>query len=237
LRVILQLRMTAIEIPTTRGSTKPPAPLVAADAPAGKVWLVPLTVDQYHQMIETGILAEGEPIELLDGSLFFKDRSAVGKDPMSVGPDHSLTVKKLARLDRKLNRFGCHIQTQQPVTIPDYDEPEPDGAIVIGKPEDYAGRNPGPADVTCVIEVSDSSLRIDRTTKLRVYADAGIPQYVIINLADRVIEVYSQPMTGRGRYAETTTLLPGTRVEFLTDKSLGTSLKSRIVVAVKSILP
>jgi hypothetical protein len=221
--------MTVVQIPTTRSPAKPHKIWIADDMPGGKVCQVLLTVDQYHLMIESGILTEGEPIELLDGFLVRKDRSAAGKDPMTVGPDHSLTVKKLARLDRKLNRFGCHIQTQQPVTIPDHDEPEPDGAIVVGRPEDYAGRNPGPGDVTCVIEVSDSSLRVDRTTKLRVYADAGIPQYVIINLVDRVIEVYSRPMSGR--YADTTTLFPGKRVELLT------ASKARLVVSVTSLLP
>lgn len=229
--------MTAIGIPATRQPRKLPAPQIAADLGAGMVWQVPLTVDQYHRMIETGILAEGDPIELLDGFLVLKDRSAVGKDPMSVGPDHALSVKKLARLDRKLERFGCHIQTQQPLTIPNRDEPEPDGAIVIGRPEDYSGRNPGPGDVTCVIEVSDSSLRTDRARKLPVYADAGIPQYVIVNLVDRVIEVYTLPMPGRGRYAEATTLRPGKRVEFLVAAAGGIASKARLAVSVKSILP
>jgi len=200
-------------------------------SPVESKWQVPLTVDQYHQMIETGILAEGEPIELLDGVLVRKDRSAAGEDPMTVGQGHSFAVQALVELNPKLARLGCHMRVQQPLTIPNIDEPEPDGAIVRGTKRDYRQRHPGPGDVTCVIEVSDSSLRVDRTAKLRVYADAGIGQYVIINLVDRLVEVYSRPMTGRGRYAESTTLLPGKRVEFMT------TAKGRLMVSVKSLLP
>lgn len=210
----------------------------------GGIRQVPLTVEQYHRMIETGILAEGEPVELLGGALVHKDRSAAGEDEMTVGHEHVLSVKKLARLDRKLGRSGCHMQTQQPVTIPDFDEPEPDGAIVAGEPDDYAGRLPGPGDVSCIIEVADSSLRIDRTVKLPVYADAGIPQYVIVNLVDRVVEVYMRPLAGRGRYAEATTLRIGQRVQLLTSRSGGakhtTNVKSKrtgLAVPVRSLLP
>ena len=51
----------------------------------------------------------------------------------------------------------------------------------------------------CVIEVSDSSLPSDRTTKQRIYASAGIAQYIILNLADRQAEVYEEPKPD-GRY-------------------------------------
>ena len=60
---------------------------------------------------------------------------------------------------------------------------------MLGKLTDYTDRHPGAADLTCVIEVSDSSLRWCRTTKLRIYAGSGIARYIIINLPDRVVEV------------------------------------------------
>lgn len=208
---------------------------------SGSVRRVPLTVEQYHRMIETGILAEGAPVELLGGTLVRKDRSAAGEDPMSVGLDHIYSVQALAELDPKLRRLGCYIRIQQPVTIPDFDEPEPDGAIVKESKEDYRSRNPNPGEVSCIIEVADSSLRIDRAVKLPVYADAGIPQYVIVNLVDRVVKVYSQPLVGRGHYAEATTLRVGQRVELLTSRSAGgkggKSAKNRLAVAVKHLLP
>lgn len=176
-----------------------------------------LTVDQYHQMIKSGILREGAPIELLDGVLVYKDRSARGRDPMSIGELHALVVTLLADLGPALRSRGCHVRAQNPILLPPHHEPEPDGAIVKGVPRDYATRLPGASDVACVIEVADSSLAYDQTTKLQVYAQAGIPQYVIINLVGAQIEVYEQPVPAEGRYVqaavvkagETLTLLAG----------------------------
>lgn len=169
------------------------------DETAGRVRLAPLTVDQYEAMIAQGILPEGEPIELIDGLLVPKDRSAAGGDPMTVGPEHQLVVKKLTRLAPRFDALGCHLSIQGPVRLPPQDEPEPDAAVVAGAPEDYLRRHPGPAEVWSVIEVADSSLARDRTTKLRIYAAAGIQQYVIVNLVDRRVEVHEEPLQD-GRY-------------------------------------
>lgn len=166
----------------------------------------PLTVRQYHKMIEQGILPEGEPYELLDGQIVRKNRAAAGEDPMTVGHGHTWVVEELAELNARLRKLGCHIRIQQPISLPPRDEPEPDGAIVSGARDDYRGKHPGAEDVLCVIEVADASLKHDRTVKLRTYADAGIAQYVILNLRDRAAEVYSQPMSGRHRYGQSVTL-------------------------------
>src|SRR5688500_16701703 len=152
-------------------------------------------------MVDDGILPEGEPFELIYGQVTRKIRSADGEDAMTVGEHHIWCVKRLAKLGRQLEAAGCHVQTQQPVTLPPYNEPEPDAAIVIGTEDDYLGRKPGAADVTCVVEVADSSLKYDRTVKLAIYADSGIGVYFIINLRDRVVERYSEPQPGTGAYA------------------------------------
>lgn len=193
--------------------------------------LLPLTVEQYHQMLATGILVGGDPYELLDGHIFHKDRSAAGEDPMSVGHEHTWVVQKLNRLNPKLEKLGCHMRTQVPVTLPPYDEPEPDGSVAFGTEDDYVGRHPGAADVTCVIEVADSSLRRDRTTKLRIYANSGIAQYVIINLPDRIIEVYTHPRKGRGRYGPAVTLGPADTL------ALPTAKGKTLAVRVRDLLP
>lgn len=195
--------------------------------------LWPLTVAQYHRMIEDGVLPEGEPLELLDGYIFHKDRSAAGEDPMTVGHLHVWVVKTLARFSARLRSMGCHLQTQQPVSLPPYDEPEPDGAIVLGKEDDYHDRLPSATEVTCVVEVADSSLQRDRTTKLRIYAAAGIPCYIIINLADRVIEVYTQPMgkDRAARYGRKETLSGRQSVQFPAARG------RRLAVPVRKLLP
>ena len=163
--------------------------------------VVPITVDQYHRMIETGILEEGEPIELLDGMLVRKDRSAAGEDPLTVGNLHAWVVSELPIVPAALVKRDCHCRSQLPVSLPPDGEPELDGAIVRGLPRQYLHGHPVAADVSCAIEVSDSSLNLDRSTKQRIYADAAIPQYLIINLVDRLVEEYRNPVKGSGRYA------------------------------------
>lgn len=193
--------------------------------------VMPLTVDQYHRMIDGGIIEEGEPYELLNGWVVHKDRSAAGEDPMTVGNQHAWAVKNLAKLSRKLERLGCHMQTQQPVSLPPYDEPEPDGAIIVGAEDDYRDRHPAAADATCVIEVADASLNRDRKVKLRTYAEAGIEQYVIVNLVDRVCEVHTQPLMEKGCYERSEVLTPGKSVRFRT-----ASTKS-LAIPVRQLLP
>lgn len=171
-------------------------PLLLEEPAAERTELVPLTVEQYHRMIAAGILEEGEPIELLDGLLVAKDRGP----GMTVHPLHSMMINKLLLLAHRFQRLGCHLRSQSPVTIVPRNEPEPDASIVRGRPEDYIDRHPEPADTSCVIEVADSSLARDRTTKQRIYAGAGVPQYCLINLASRRIEIYEDPDREHGTY-------------------------------------
>src|SRR5437764_815669 len=158
--------------------------------------LVGLTVEQYHRMIDRGILEEGAPIELLDGILVRKDRAKAGEDPRTVGNEHLWAVENLRRVMRDVESHGFFVLSQQPITLPPDGEPEPDGAIVRGTIDDYRRRKPVAADVSCVIEVADSSLDRDRGTKQRIYADAGIGQYIIINLFEKTVEVYERPIRG-----------------------------------------
>lgn len=184
------------------------------DAAFGRARVVPLTVDQYHEMAAAGILDADIAIELLDGMLVAKERGGSTEGgTATVSPRHALCVALLARLAQRLARPAGHLRTQQPITIPPTQEPEPDVAFVRGAAEDYAVHHPGPADVSCVVEVADSSLHRDRTLKLRIYANAEIPQYVIVNLVDGCLEVHDQPDAAAGRYRRTTTLHPGAMLE------------------------
>jgi hypothetical protein len=83
---------------------------------------------------------------------------------------------------------------------------------VFGTLGDYPDRHPDPRDVSCIIEVADSSLQIDRTVKLEIYARAGIPWYLNVNLVDRAIEVYGDPNRRTGRYRERSTVARAGRV-------------------------
>ena len=158
-----------------------------------------LSATQVHAMLVAGILPNAGALELIDGLLVWKDRTAHGGGVMTIGEKHNLVIKLLARLDPDLALQGSHMQTQGPVRLSGTDEPEPDGAIVRGDPRDYADQTPTSADVTCVLEVADSSLEYDRTTKATLYGRAGIPQYVIVNLRHLCLEVFADPADGAYR--------------------------------------
>jgi Uma2 family endonuclease len=187
--------------------------IVAVNSPA----VVPLTVEQYHDMIRTGILESGSPIELIDGVLIAKDRSCRGGKPLSHDPPHALCITRLQRLDRLLEPLGIHLRSQLPVALGSTSEPEPDGAVVRGAPERFADHHPEPKDLLAIIEVADSSLRYDRTTKKRKYAEAAIPQYWIVNLIDRVIEVYHSPVPAERVFEQHADFLPGQTVRLNLD--------------------
>ncbi len=82
---------------------------------------------------------------------------------------------------------------QNPVALRRHGEPQPDVALVEGLP---SGRLPGPAEIAPIVEVADTSLAYDRERKLPLYAEAGIPEVWIVNLADNVVEVYAEPTSG-----------------------------------------
>jgi Uma2 family endonuclease len=84
---------------------------------------------------------------------------------------------------------------QDPITL-EIGEPEPDVAIVRGNFRDYRRRHPGGADIGLLIEVADASLQFDRVQKRLEYARAEVPQYWIVNLVNRCLEVHRTPAGG-----------------------------------------
>ena len=190
-----------------------------------------LTVDQFHRMIETGILPEGEPVELIDGVLVRKDCGALGETSMAHSPRHALGITRLQRLNRLFEPHNCHVRYQLPVTLSEVQEPEPDAAVVRGLAEAYGDHHPKPGEILATIEVADSSLEYDRTTKQRLYARAGIAQYWIVNLPEEQIEVYETPVPVEGRYARRTDYKRGHTVRLTLSSTIG------IDVLVSEVLP
>ncbi|MDZ8106092.1 MAG: Uma2 family endonuclease [Nostoc sp. DedQUE12a] len=142
------------------------------------------TIEEYHQLIELGFLKEGDRIELIRGELI---------QMVAKGTPHTVCGSILCRqLDRLLGDRAV-IRGQDPITLPNQSEPEPDVAIARGKDEDYLAHHPYPEDIFLVVEISDSTLDYDQTKKLELYAEAGIANYWIVNLNARQLESYSQP--------------------------------------------
>jgi Uma2 family endonuclease len=142
-----------------------------------------ITVEQYHAMLEHGIFHSDDPIELLDGVIVQK--------PVK-NPWHSVSNDAARQALEGVIRSDWCIRVQNPITLAT-SEPEPDLAVVRENPRDYSSRHPNPNQVGLVIEIADSSLERDRVLKQRIYADAGIPWYWLVDLRGRALEVYSQP--------------------------------------------
>jgi Uma2 family endonuclease len=210
-------------------ATISPSSDLLRDAVEGRATLLPWTAEQYHWAISTGFLAEDPAYELLDGWIVRKDRSAAGEDPITIGDRHRLSVNAIADLGPEFKPHGCFVQTQQPITLPPKHVPEPDGSIVRGVSKDYRNGPPGPAHVLCVIEVADASLQRDRGVKLKAYAAAGIPLYVIVNLTDDQVEVCR--LTAASGYAAPQLLRRGETL------SLPTATNAIVEVAVDALLP
>lgn len=167
------------------------------------------TADEYRRMAELGVIGPDERVELLDGYV-------VPKMPQNV-PHRSAVLRLSTRLSPRLPA-GWVVMTQCPVLL-GRTEPEPDGAVLRGADSDYDTRHPVPADVGVVIEVSDTSLATDRGPKGRLYAQAGIPVYWIVNVDDKQIEVYTDPdpSSAPPAYRTRTDYLPGQAVPLVLD--------------------
>jgi Uma2 family endonuclease len=162
---------------------QPPAVVPPELAAVPSDLIMRLRVDQYHDMIRTGVLTEDSPVELLDGWLVFK---------MPKNPPHRIATRKGRVALEKILPAGWYVDTQEPITTED-SEPEPDVSVVRGDTEQYPDHNPGPQDVGLLVEVADTTLQRDRTTKKQLYARARIPVYWIINLVDNQVEVHTDP--------------------------------------------
>jgi len=142
-----------------------------------------LSVQQYHDMIQAGILTADDPVELLEGWLVPK---------MPKNPPHRVTTELAAEALRSVVPPGWYVTNQEPVTT-STSEPEPDISVVQGRPRDYTDRHPGPEHLAMVVEISDSSISRDRGIKRRAYARAGVPIYWIIDVTERRVEIHTHP--------------------------------------------
>lgn len=151
-------------------------------------------VDDFRKMTEAGILPEESGWEVIDGYLI---------DKMTIGSRHASIVNRLTKLLIASLGETAVVSVQNPLLIDEYNAPEPDVAVLAPRSDYYADRHPAASDVLLLIEVSASSLTLDRDVKLKLYADAGVREVWLVNLADETIEQYSSP--GNGQYGTLST--------------------------------
>lgn len=145
-------------------------------------------VDEYHRMVEVGLLSMDARVELIEGEII---------EMSPIGSAHGGTVNRSnAFLNRKLGK-AVILAVQNPIRLDDFSEPQPDLALLKPRKDFYSNAHPTPEDVLVVIEIAESSANYDRNVKLPLYARAGIPEVWLMVLQKAVIEVYSQPKNGK----------------------------------------
>ncbi|MEB3357621.1 MAG: Uma2 family endonuclease [Synechococcales bacterium] len=145
-----------------------------------KLW----TVDDYHRMVETGILTEGDRVELLEGQI-------IEMNPQL--PPHAATTQRAFRYLDRLLETVAYVRMQLPVTLKPKSEPEPDIAVVRIDANEYGDRHPTPEDIFLIIEVADSTLLGDRQQKALIYAKANIADYWILDVNTKQVYVFREP--------------------------------------------
>jgi len=181
------------------------------------------TRKEYDRLIELGVLHEDERIELLGGQMIVAEPK---------GTPHSTAIGLTADALRLAFGQGWVVRVQDPVALDDESEPEPDVVVVAGTHRDYSSEHP--SRTALLVEVAESTLGFDRRYKGSLYARAGVSDYWIVNLIDRVVEIHRAPGSATGarfgwRYADVRTFREGASVSPLA--------RADITIAVADLLP
>lgn len=142
------------------------------------------TVQQYELMLEAGVFAESDRLELINGEI---------RVMSPIGRKHAVCVAKATKnFERKLGDRTI-IWAQNPILLSNYFQPRPDLAILKLRDDFYAEALPTPDDILLLIEVADSTIAYDRDVKSSLYAANGVPEMWLFDVNKRVVEGYSQP--------------------------------------------
>jgi Uma2 family endonuclease len=160
-----------------------------------------ISVEEYFRMGEVGILDPDEKTELLDGVIFTVTKK---------GSPHALLVERLNVLLVHALTPGYRIRPQLPLPVSEFSSPQPDQAVVR-RGQSRPGHHPEHAEL--IVEVSDSSLSKDRGLKRRIYAQAGVPEYWVVNVPARCIEVSRDPDPATGTYRGSETFAAGAQLK------------------------
>jgi Uma2 family endonuclease len=142
------------------------------------------TVDDYYRMAEVGILTESDRVELIEGEI-------VEMSP--IGDRHLMSVTRANMIFARGLGDRVVVSVQNAAYMDRYNEPQPDVVLIRPREGFYGTGRPHPEDVVLLIEVSDSTLRFDRTVKLPIYARNGIREVWIVDLKTDAIHVHREP--------------------------------------------
>jgi Uma2 family endonuclease len=159
------------------------------------------TVKEYHRMGKAGIFTEDDRVELLDGEIV--EMAAIGKR-------HAYTVLTLNELFTDQLRRRAVVSPQNPLSLGETSEPQPDLMLLVPPAARYRDRLPQPSDVLLLIEVADTSAAFERRVKLPLYARAGVREVWLVDLKQGIIQVFRQPSLGG--YLSVTRVTKGERL-------------------------
>ncbi|MBE9005445.1 Uma2 family endonuclease [Fortiea sp. LEGE XX443] len=156
------------------------------------------TIDEYHRMINAGILSDHK-VELLNGEI-------VEMSPE--GEPHAYCSYEAAEYLMDLLGKSVAVRQAKPITLPNNSEPEPDIAVVQRLGDEYRKHHPYPENIFLLIEYANSSLEKDLEIKSKIYAQAGILEYWVVNLKKQYLVIFREILDGE--YATKKTLTTGT---------------------------
>ncbi len=142
------------------------------------------TVEQYHKMVESGILCENDRVELIRGEI-------VEMSP--IGRRHAACVKRLNRLFYRKLGDSVLIGVQDPVELDDTSEPQPDIVLLQPREDFYESASPQASDIFLLIEVADTTVQYDRQVKIPLYAEDNIAEVWLVDINGQCVEVYREP--------------------------------------------
>ena len=175
------------------------------------------TREEYYRMGEAGLFIK-ERVELLNGEI-------ITMAPQH--PPHASMVSRIAATFIRLLGTQVTVRAQLPIVLNNRSEPEPDIALCRTDPNDYEREHPKADQVFLLIEVAEASLSYDRGRKAAVYAESGIPEYWIVNLVDRRVEIFSHPDPTAQRYRTERIVVAGDTL----------ALPTGLTIAATDILP
>ncbi len=142
------------------------------------------TTDDYHRMMQNGVLTEDDRVELIAGEIL---------EMSPIGSRHAACVNRLTQLLSLRVASRAIVSVQNPIHLGARSEPQPDLALLQPRADFYADAHPEPEDVLLVVEVAETSQDFDRAIKLPVYAQARIPIVWLVDLQNETVQTYSQP--------------------------------------------
>jgi Uma2 family endonuclease len=142
------------------------------------------TVEQYHRMAEAGVFADGDRVELIEGEIV---------EMTPIGSRHAAQVDRLNDLLTSTAGRRAIVRVQNPIRIGSHSEPQPDLVLLRRRDDYYRAAHPEPRDVLLVVEVSDTTIDYDRSVKVPLYARAGIPHVLIVDVSLGSVEDYRDP--------------------------------------------